>query len=168
MIVLRTRIYYLRIFNTIIEKETIKMTFVKFEPLREFENLNTRLHKFFGEFPANVDLGISFSPRADVFADDKNFFVEAELPGMKKNEIKISLQDNILTISGEKKKSDEDNDKKEYFRNERIFGHFSRSFTLPEDIDPTSTGAIFEDGILRISIGKKETGAVKEKNIEIK
>jgi len=144
------------------------MTFVKFEPLRELENFNNRLQKFFGEFPANVDLGISFSPRVDVFADDKNFFLEAELPGMKKNEIKISLQDNILTISGEKKKSGEDNDKNEYFRNERIFGKFSRSFTLPKDIDPDSTGAVFEDGILKISIGKKGTGSVKEKNIEIK
>lgn len=144
------------------------MTFVKFEPLRELENFNNRLQKFFGEFPANVDLGISFSPRVDVFADDKNFFLEAELPGMKKNEIKISLQDNILTISGEKKKSGEDNDKNEYFRNERIFGKFSRSFTLPKDIDPDSIGAVFEDGILKISIGKKGTGSVKEKNIEIK
>lgn len=78
------------------------------------------------------------------------------------------MQDNILTINGEKKKSGEDNDKNEYFRNERIFGKFSRSFTLPEDIDPDSTGAVFEDGILKISIGKIETGAVKEKNIEVK
>jgi HSP20 family protein len=143
------------------------MTFVKFEPLRELENLNNHLHKFFGEFPANVDLGLNFSPRVDVFADEKNFFLEAELPGMKKNDIKISLQDNILTISGEKNKSGEDHENK-YFRNERIFGKFSRSFTLPEDIDPESTGAVFEDGILKISIGKKRTGTIKEKNIEIK
>ncbi len=144
------------------------MTFVKFEPLRELDNLNNRLHKFLGEFPANIDLGFSFSPRIDVSADDKTFFVEAELPGMKKEEIKISLQDNILTISGEKKKAGETNEKKEYFRNERIFGNFSRSFTLPEDINPDITEASFEDGVLKISISKKEIKSEKERNIEIK
>jgi HSP20 family protein len=143
------------------------MTFVRFEPLRELDNLHDKLHKFFGEFPANVDLGFSFSPRIDVFADDKNFFVEAELPGLKKDEIKISLQDNILTISGEKKKADE-NDSKEYFRNERVFGTFSRSFTLPEDINPDSTEAEFEDGVLRISVAKNEEKSEKERNIKIK
>lgn len=143
------------------------MTFVKFEPLRELDNLNNRLHKFFGEFPANIDLGFSFSPRIDVFADDTNFFVEAELPGLKKDEIKISMQDNILTISGEKKNSNENNSK-EYFRNERIFGTFSRSFTLPEDINPDSTEAKFEDGVLKISIAKNEVKTEKERNIKIK
>ncbi|HSD63527.1 MAG TPA: Hsp20/alpha crystallin family protein [Ignavibacteriaceae bacterium] len=143
------------------------MTFVRFEPLRELDNLNNRLHKFFGEFPANIDLGFSFSPRIDVFADDKDFYLEAELPGLKKDEIKISLQDNILTLSGEKKKSDE-NDNKEYFRNERIFGTFSRSFTLPEDINPDSTEAKFEDGVLKISIAKTEVKSEKERNIKIK
>lgn len=143
------------------------MTFVKFEPLREFDNLHDRLHKFFGEFPANIDLGFSFSPRIDVYADDKYFFVEAELPGLKKDEIKISLQDNILTISGDKKKSAE-NDSKEYFRNERVFGTFSRSFTLPEDINPDSTEANFEDGVLRISVAKNEIKTEKERNIKIK
>lgn len=143
------------------------MTFVRFEPLRELDNLNNRLHKFFGEFPANIDLGFSFSPRIDVFADDKDFYLEAELPGLKKDEIKISLQDNILTLSGEKKKSDE-NDNKEYFRNERVFGTFSRSFTLPEDINPDSTEAKFEDGVLKISIAKNEVKSEKERNIKIK
>ena len=143
------------------------MTFVKFEPLRELDNLNERLHKFFGEFPANIDLGISFSPRIDVYANDKSFFIEAELPGMKKDAIKISLQDTILTVSGEKKKAVSSEDE-EYFRNERIFGNFSRSFTLPEDINPDSTEAVFEDGVLKISVGKKEVKTEKEKNIEIK
>lgn len=144
------------------------MTFVRFEPLKELDSLNNRLHKFLGEFPANIDLGFSFSPRIDVFADDKRFLVEAELPGIKKDEIKISLQDSILTISGEKKKAGDINDKKEYFRNERIYGNFSRSFTLPDDINPDSTEASFEDGVLKISISKKTAETEKERNIEIK
>ncbi len=144
------------------------MTFVKFEPLKELDNLNNRLHKFFGEFPANVDLGLAFSPRVDVFADDENLYVEAELPGMRKDEIKISLHDNILTISGEKNSAGEKKDKIQYFRNERIFGNFSRSFSLPDDINQENVDAQFQDGVLKIVIGKQEIKKAKERNIEIK
>jgi HSP20 family protein len=144
------------------------MTFVKFEPLRELDNLNNRLHKFFGEFPANIDMGFSFSPRVDIYADDQNIFIEAEIPGLKKEEMKISLQDNILTISGSKKKGNRKDEEKQYFRNEIIYGDFSRSFSLPEDINPDNVEAQFENGILKIAIGKREIKTAKERNIEIK
>ncbi len=144
------------------------MTFVRFEPLRELDNLNNRLHKFFGEFPANIDMGLSFSPRVDIYADDQNIFIEAEIPGMKKEEMKISLQDNILTISGTKKREDKKAEKNQYFRNEIIYGDFSRSFSLPEDINSEDVEAQFENGILKIKIGKREVKKAKEKNIEIK
>ena len=142
------------------------MTFVKFEPLRELDNLNNRLHKFFGEFPANIDLGFSYSPRVDIYADEKNIFIDAEIPGIKKEDLKISLQDNILTISG-KKKRDEQKDK-QFFRNEIICGDFSRSFSLPEDINTENVDASFENGVLKITIGKQEVKTSKERNIDIK
>ncbi len=144
------------------------MTFVKFEPLRELDNLNNRLHKFFGEFPANVDLGFSFSPRVDIYADDQNIFIEAEIPGLKKDELKISLQDNILSISGTKKREEKKDENKQYFRNEIIYGDFSRSFSLPEDINADNVEAQFENGVLKIMIGKNEVKTTKERNIEIK
>ncbi len=144
------------------------MTFVKFEPLRELDNLNNRLYKFFGEFPANIDLGFSFSPKADIYADDKTIFIKAEIPGIRKEDLKISLQDNILTISGTKKKNEDKADEAQYLRNEIMYGDFSRSFSLPEDINPDDVEAGFEDGVLKITIGKQEVKASKEKNIEIK
>ncbi len=144
------------------------MTYVKFEPLRELDNLNNRLHRFFGEFPANIDLGISFSPRVDISADDKSISIQAEIPGVKKEDMKISLQDNILTISGKKLKNDDKKEEKQYFRNEIMFGEFSRSFTLPEDINPDNVEAEFENGVLSISIAKNDVKAAKERNIEIK
>lgn len=144
------------------------MTFVKFEPLRELDNLNSRLHKFFGEFPANVDLGFSFSPRVDIYADDNIIYIEAEIPGIKKEDIKISLQDNILTISGTKTKAENKNEEIQYFRNEIIYGDFSRSFSLPEDINPDNVEANFENGLLRVTVGKQEVKTAKERNIEIK
>ena len=144
------------------------MTFIKFEPLKELDNLNSRLHKFFGEFPANVDLGFSFSPRVDIYANDKNIFIDAEIPGLKKEDIKLILQDDILTISGTKQKPGQKDEKKQYLRNEIIYGDFSRSFSLPEDINPNSVEAAFMDGVLKITIGKQEVKTAKEKNIEIK
>jgi HSP20 family protein len=144
------------------------MTFVKFEPLRELDNLNSRLHKFFGEFPANIDLGFSFSPRVDIYADDNRIYIEAEIPGIKKEDINISLQDNILTISGTKKKAEDKNEEKQYFRNEIINGDFSRSFSLPEDINPDNVEANFENGLLKVTVGKQEVKTAKERNIEIK
>ena len=144
------------------------MTFVKFEPMRELDNLNNRLHKFFGEFPANIDLGFSFSPRVDIYADEKNIFIDAEIPGIKKDDLKISLQDNILTISGKKKKDETRNEDMQFFRNEIIWGDFSRSFSLPEDINADNVEASFENGVLKITIGKQEVKTAKERNIEIK
>lgn len=144
------------------------MTFVRFEPLRELDNLNNRLHKFFGEFPANIDLGFSFSPRVDIYADDKNIIIKAEIPGIRKEDLKISLQDNILTLGGTKKKSEDKDSEQQYFRNEIMYGDFSRSFSLPEDINPDNVEATSENGVLKITIGKQEVKASKEKNIEIK
>ncbi|HKB84834.1 MAG TPA: Hsp20/alpha crystallin family protein [Ignavibacteriaceae bacterium] len=144
------------------------MTYIKFEPLRELDNLNNRLHRFFGEFPANIDLGFSFSPRVDISADDNSIFIQAEIPGVKKEDVKISLQDNILTISGKKKKNEDVKQDRQYFRNEIIYGEFSRSFTLPEDINPDKVEAEFQNGVLSITIEKDDVKAAKERNIEIK
>jgi HSP20 family protein len=144
------------------------MTFIKFEPLKELDHLNNRLHKFFGEFPANIDLGISFSPRVDIYANDKNIIIEAEIPGLKKEDIKLILQDNILSISGTKQKPAQRDEEKQYLRNEIIYGDFSRSFSLPDDINPDSVEAAFTDGVLKITISKQDVKSAKEKNIEIK
>ncbi len=110
----------------------------------------------------------SFSPRVDIYADDQNIFIEAEIPGIKKDEMKISLQDNILTISGTKKRENEKDENIQYYRNEIIFGDFSRSFSLPEDINPDNIEAQFENGVLNIKIGKREVKTTKERNIDIK
>ena len=144
------------------------MTLIKFEPLRELESLNNSVQRLFGEFPA-VDFGLSFYPKIDISDDEKTIYVEAEIPGVKKDNIKISLQDNILTISGEKKnESEEKKNDKNFYRSERVYGSFTRSFTLPEEINSESVDAKFEDGTLKIKIGKSTPQPVKERLIEIK
>ncbi len=145
------------------------MTLIKFEPLRDLENFNDRIQKFFNGFPSfGLDLESSFNPRIDISEDDNNIFIEAEIPGVKKSDINISIQDNILTIKGEKKSLNEDKKDKSFYRSERSYGSFTRSFTLPAEVNPDKVEAKFEDGILNISIAKIHPQPKKEKMIEIK
>ena len=145
------------------------MTLIKFEPLRELESFNDRIQKFFNGFPSfGLDTESSYSPRIDVSEDDKNIFIEAEIPGVKKGDINISLQDNILTIKGEKKSLNKEKKEKSYFRSERSYGSFTRSFTLPAEVNPDKVDAKFEDGILNITLTKIHPQPKKEKLIEIK
>lgn len=143
------------------------MTLIKFEPLRDFESLGNKVHRFFGEFPSSFDYNNTFSPKIDISEDEKNIYFEAEIPGIKKEDINISLEDNILTIKGEKKFLDDKNEKT-LIRNERIYGSFTRSFTLHEEINPDAANAEFENGILKIVCEKAAHKAVKERQIQIK
>jgi len=89
------------------------MTLIKFEPLRELENWNEKIHRFFNDFQAT---DFNYYPHIDISDDENNIYVEAEISGVKKEDIKITLQDNILTISGEKKNTKEEKDKKNSLR----------------------------------------------------
>jgi HSP20 family protein len=144
------------------------MTLIKFEPLKDLELFRSNIRRFFDDFPTR-DYGFvdNFHPRIDILEDEKNVYVEAEVPGINKKDLKISVQDNILTISGEKKKAEEKKDKN-YARAERIFGSFTRSFTLPEDVNTEKIEAKFEDGILKIAMEKHSQKPVTEKLIDIK
>jgi HSP20 family protein len=143
------------------------MTLIKFEPLREFENFQNKLQRFFGDFPTmGSEFGQAFTPRIDISEDEKHIYVEAEIPGVKKEEINISLEDNILTIKGEKKSQQEKEDKT-YYRSERSYGTFTRSFTLPETINPDSVKANFENGILHIAMEKAKPAPKNERIIDI-
>jgi HSP20 family protein len=145
------------------------MTLIKFEPLRELESFNNRIQRFFNDFPGwNIEGGFSFNPHIDISDDNKKIYIEAEIPGVKKEDLKISLQDNILTINGEKKSNIKDEKDKKYYRTERMYGSFTRSFTLPEEINPDSVEAKFEDGILNISVEKASPKKSQQKLIDIK
>jgi len=144
------------------------MTLVKFDPFRGFEGMTRRMNQFVNE----LDKGFSFetggfNPRVDISEDDNNIFVHAELPGLVKEDVKVSLnEERILTIKGEKKKeSVEEN--KNYIRSERIYGSFERSFVLPENIDIEKVDAKFNDGLLELVIQKKEPEKPKEVEIKV-
>ncbi|MBZ0201036.1 MAG: Hsp20/alpha crystallin family protein [Ignavibacteriaceae bacterium] len=144
------------------------MTLLKFAPFRNLETLDNEIKKFFVDFPEATagENEIIYQPRIDISEDEKNIHIEAELPGVKKEDVKLTLEKNILSIDGEKKNITVG--EKKYFRNERIFGKFNRKFTIPTDISIKSVSAEFADGILNINIEKKIEKPAQERTIEIK
>jgi len=105
-----------------------------------------------------------WSPALDVFDDKDSFVVTCELPGMKREEIDISIHNGTLTISGERKLEREEKEG-ETFRSERYFGKFQRSVTLPASVEPASVKASYKDGILQVELPKSEEA--KQKHIQI-
>jgi HSP20 family protein len=141
-------------------------------PFRELEEMQNRLTSFFGrhlpllhEFSQAEELmPAAWVPRVDVVEHDKEYQIDVELPGMKKDEIKVSVEDRVLSISGERKSEKEEKGKK-YHRTERSYGAFMRSFTLPEDASGEKLHADFQEGILKVHIPKVE--GAKTKAIEV-
>ena len=103
-------------------------------------------------------------PAVDVYEDKDNVFVRAELPGMKKEEIDISLHEGVLTLSGERK-LEKEYDKAESHRVERFTGRFQRSITLPAPVDAAKVRATYKDGILAITLPKAEEAKPKQINV---
>lgn len=143
------------------------MTLVRFEPYRGFERLGRKMNTFMDDFEKGFSFEMgAFSPRVDITEDDNNLFVHAELPGMSKDQVKVSVnEDRLLTIQGEKKKEEKKEDKS-LIRIERNFGSFTRSFSLPENVDVENISAKFENGVLELSLKKIEPP--KPKEIEVK
>lgn len=101
----------------------------------------------------------------DIVEDQKEYLIKAELPEVKKEEIKVGVQDDVLTITGELKYEKEEKDKK-YHRIERAYGSFARSFTIPEDAEGTKVFAEFQDGVLKVHLPK--SAQAKPKSIEVR
>ena len=106
------------------------------------------------------------SPSMDIFTEGDDVVVKAELPGMKKEDIDVSLTEDTITISGEKKK-EEKIEKEDYYSIERSYGSFKRSFSLPSEVQTEKASAKFKDGVLEIRIPKTEEAKKKEKKVMI-
>lgn len=151
----------------------------KTEPVRApspFEEMEKRFEEFFRR-PLSL-FGPSWLPRlrmpeleelsptVDIYEDGNDVVVKAELPGMRKEDIDVKLTDGAVTISGEKKK-EEKVEKKNYYRLERSFGSFSRSFNLPAEVQTEKASAQFKDGILEVRVPKTEAAKQREKKLTI-
>jgi HSP20 family protein len=159
---------------TILKRRVKPMDIVRYRPfLHELPVAFDRLAKMREEFDRVFNtsfeplFGSSFSrwnPALDLYQDKDQFTVVAELPGMKKEEIDISLRDGVLTISGERKREGS-NDKDQGYVTERFFGKFQRSVTLPVAVDANKVKATYKDGILQITLPKAEEA--KARHIEL-
>jgi len=109
---------------------------------------------------------LSWSPLVDISETDDKIKVTAEVPGMKKDDIKISIQDNVLTLKGEKKQEKEEKDKNSH-RVERAYGAFERSFSLPASVQTDKVKASYKEGVLTISLPKPEEAKPKEIDISV-
>ena len=135
-----------------------------FSPLADFRReIDDIFDRFFGRSIALRDEEI-FTPRIEVAEDEKSYLVKAELPGMDKNDIEVTLDDNVLTLKGEKKEEKEEKGKKSYYKETR-YGSFYRQIPFPESIDEEKVNAKFKKGVLSLVIPKKE--AKNKKSIKI-
>src|SRR5204862_3138654 len=147
----------------------MQQTLTRWEPLREMEEFQNRLSTLFGR-PQRRGNGREeitlpeWTPLADITEDDKEYLIKAELPEMKKEDVKVTVENGVLTISGERKFEKEEK-KKKYHRVERGYGSFVRTFALPEDADANKVKAQFKQGILEVHLPKNEKA--KPKQIEV-
>ncbi len=107
-----------------------------------------------------------FSPSVDIFEDGDDVVVKAEAPGMKKEDMDVKIEGDTITVTGEKK-TEEKVEKKDYYRLERSYGSFCRSFRLPTDVQADKAKATFKDGVLEVRVPKTEEAKKKAKKVEI-
>lgn len=144
------------------------MAIIRWRPLGEVDSFRREMDRmfedFFGKEPNAGESSLSWYPSVDIKETKDEFVLMAEVPGMSKDDIKINISENTLTIKGEKKEEKKEDDHN-YHRVERRYGTFQRSFTLPTQIKGDKVKAAYKDGVLTITMPKKEE--VKPKEIPI-
>ena len=146
------------------------MTITRYDPFRDLRSLQDEVNRL---FTGNVgrtfdDEGIargSWNPSVDIYENKEQIVLEAELPGMNREDFDLSIENNVVTLRGERrfeKKDDTDN----YHRVERAYGSFTRSFTLPNTVTAEGATADYRNGVLRVTIPKREE--TKARRIEVK
>ena len=152
---------------SIIRYQTPSLLPSTFAPLARLSAFQQEVdHLFDLPFFGNGTTG-GWSPALDVFQDKNTLFVQAELPGMKKEDVKLSLHDGVLTLSGERC-HEKAHDEKASLRNERFFGRFERRLNLPFAVDATRVTAAYEDGILTVTLPKAEEAKPRQIDINVK
>lgn len=135
-------------------------------PNRTGLDIDRFINGFFGNVPFDSE-GTRFMPRVNVVEDDDQINLTFELPGLEKGDIRVVVEKNILTVSGERKLSEEKKEKS-YVRSEIRGGSFSRSFTLPDSVLTDSIEADYKNGLLVVSLTKKEEQKPREIDVKVR
>jgi len=147
------------------------MSIVRWEPFGEMDRLFNRLMpSTFGRWPgqlggSNGD-AVKWAPSADISETDKEYLIRAELPAVKKEDVKVTVDSGVITIEGERKQQKEDKNEKLH-RVESFYGHFSRSFSLPQTVDENAIRCESKDGVLTVHIPKAESPKQQPKQIKV-
>jgi HSP20 family protein len=143
-------------------------------PFGELTTLQDRINQLFGQplgtlwHPGGIDQSLTastFVPAVDIYEDEHNIVLTAEVPGVEEKDLDISLENAVLTISGERKMENEEKENN-FHRIERSYGRFTRSFTLPPTVDENNVKAEFNNGVLKITLAKREEAKPKQIKIE--
>ena len=136
------------------------MTIVRWEPFRELSSLQTEMNRLFNTAFDTTSGGAGsaggarrWTPAMDLLETDDHFVLRADLPGMNESDVSVELEDNVLTVSGERKTEHEER-REGFFRMERAYGSFSRSLTLPQGVDADEVSAAFDRGVLEVRFPK--------------
>lgn len=144
-------------------------TLVTWDPFQDLNTFSNRLQTLFGGSEAENGNGSSkrgqWAPLVDISETEKEYLIKVELPEVEKENVKVTVENDVLVISGDRKFESEEKDRKHH-RIERSYGSFLRSFSLPDDADGAKVHAEFKNGVLRVHLPKSEES--KPKQIEIK
>ena len=145
---------------------------VKWNPSVELEEISNRLNRIFGRPPARAESGketlamADWAPCVDISETDAAYLVNAEIPGVKKEDVRVTIEDGMLTLQGERKMEKESKSNK-FHRVERCYGSFMRSFLVPDDADEGKIKAEFKDGMLNITLAKSEKAKPRQVNVSV-
>jgi HSP20 family protein len=141
----------------------------RWDPLREFSVLQDRMNRLFQEYTPSGEEQLSttnFVPPVDVYEDEHHVTLKAELPGVDPKNVDIRIENNVLTVRGERKFEKEEKEEN-FHRIERRYGSFMRSFTLPNTVNPDSVKADYENGLLKIQFEKRAEAKPKQIQVNI-
>jgi HSP20 family protein len=144
------------------------MTLIKWDPWREIEDMFDRYTRATGAPRGERQYSRTdsdWSPRVDIQETAQEYIISADIPGISKDDISVDITDGVLSIKGERRQETEESGKR-FHRIERSYGSFTRSFTLPDNVDDNKVKAVFKDGVLNLSIPK--TPKAEPKAIEVK
>jgi|SwirhisoilCB3_FD_contig_51_1744667_length_670_multi_3_in_0_out_0_2 HSP20 family protein len=145
------------------------MAIARWSPFQDMYTLQNRLNSLMQDFNRNDDESLTssaFVPPVDIYEDANHIVLKLEVPGMKQEDLDIQLENQMLTVRGERK-FEKETKEENYHRMERRYGSFARSFTLPNTIDPESVKAHYDSGILTVELGKRAEAKPKQIKVSV-
>lgn len=148
------------------------MTLVRWDPFRNVAALQDRINRVFDDSIAHFGdardelVTCSWRPAVDIYETDDGVVIQAEIPGVRKQDLTVELKDNLLTLRG-KRYAESEIEQDRYLRKERCFGSFYRAFTLQETVSPDKIRAKFRDGVLEVQLPRPEKNAPRQVTVEV-